>query len=150
VWRFDYETVSTIRLALGSARARVEADLAAARSLSAFKARGPVLYIVYLAGAPVGPFPLTAPYEWPRTDRDSLRAVTEAAFSSRAAQAIYAHYLLSARTAQGQFLSPAGRVDLLIARRIATALPDNHLARHRPPSGITTVSPVLFYDNDDV
>jgi hypothetical protein len=149
VWRFDYETVSTIRLALTSARARTEAELAARRSYSAFKARGPLLYIVYLRDYPEpGPFPLTAPYEWPRTDRDSLRVVIEAAFSSAAAQAVYVHYLLSAKTAQGQFLSPAGRVDLLIGRRIATALPEDHPARHRPPS-LQIPAPVLFYEDPE-
>jgi hypothetical protein len=148
VWRFDYETVSTIRLALASARARTETELAARRSFSAFKARGPVLYIVYLAGYPPGPFPLTAPYEWPRVDRDSLKVVIEAAFSSPLAQSVYAHYLLSAKTAQGQFLCPAGRVDLLIGRRIATALPQDHPARCRPPS-LQTRSPVLFYEDHE-
>jgi len=146
VWRFEYETVSTIRLALAEARAKTETELSARRGLSAFKARGPLLYIVYLRDGPPGPFPLTAPYEWPRTDRDSLHAVIEAAFASPSAQSLYAHYLLSAKTAQGQFLSPAGRVDLLIARRIATALPEDHPARHRPPSP-STLDPVLFYED---
>jgi hypothetical protein len=149
MWRFEYRTLANLRTALAAERTRVETELAVKRAFTGFRAVGPSLYIVYLRDvAPAGPFPISAPYEWPRTDRDSLQAVMEVAFSTPTATTLYAHYRLSARDAAGEFLSPAGRVDLLVGRRIATALPEDHPARHRPPN-LETVDPILFYEDPE-
>jgi hypothetical protein len=134
-------------MSFSAARSREEEKLTS-RRFTLLKASGPFLYIAYLRGNPPGPFPLTAPFYWPRLDREALRMVMDVAFSSLSAQALYAHYRLSARDPSGAVLSPAGRVDLILGRRIASALPDDHPARHRPPY-IETVDPVIFYNDPD-
>ena len=146
MWQFKYHSVTVLKRDLISARSRVEEELTGVRKFILLKAKGPFLYISYFRGSPPGPFPLTAPFSWPRLDREPLMTVMEVAFSSLSASALYAHYILSARTPEGTVLAPAGRVDLLLGRRIASALPEDHPARHRPPTGI--VSPVLFYDEE--
>jgi hypothetical protein len=147
VWKFDYQSISTLKMSLSSARTKVEAELSS-RNFTLLKASGPFLYIAYLRGSPPGPFPLTAPFAWPRVDREALKMVMDVAFSSLSAQALYAHYRLAARSASGTVLRPAGRVDLILGRRIASSLPEDHPARHRPPT-IETVDPVLFYDSNE-
>ena len=147
MWRFEYAAISELKLSLSSARNRAEDELAA-RKFTFLKATGPFLYIAYLRGNPPGPFPISAPFAWPRVDREALKMVMDVAFSSLSAQALYAGYRLSAKDPLGTVLSPAGRVDLLLGRRVASALPDDHPARHRPPY-IETVNPVLFYDTEE-
>ncbi len=75
----------------------------------------------------------------------ALKTVMQVAFASPASQAIYARILLEGKDAEGNPVFPAGRVDLLLGRRIATELPGDHPARQIK---IIHKSPVLFYEDE--
>lgn len=148
MWKLEYATITDIRHALVAARTKTEETLANGRNFSHFLGRTPELFITYLKDAKPGSFPITSPCIWPKRDWETFFAVLQAAYADYAAQKVYARIMLAAKDPSGCPIFPAGRVDLLLATRTATAIPEEHPAR-KMPATLKNRSPFLFYDEPD-
>lgn len=148
MWKFEYTTTTEIRSALASARARVEKEISTARAFHTFSGRSPQLYVTYYAGMEIGPFSIMDAKSWPKTDANTLQTVLHAVLPNPSAQCVYVRLLLAAKNKEGFPVFPAGRVDVLLGRRVATEIPEDHPAR-KLPSQIEHKAPVVFYEDRD-
>jgi hypothetical protein len=146
VWKLELDKLSLIKAALTSSRAAKERELAL-RGYHSFKGKETELYITYLPDQEPGPFSIKDSCIW-KGDMETVGTLLRVAQTQRHSLAVYAKTMLSAKDSTGSPIYPAARIDVKIAYKVATALPETHPARST--YRIKNPAPIVFYDEPDV
>ena len=137
-----YAHLSAVHSALTLKKVATEKMLSA-RGLKHFKRSPSELYIVYASGT-TGPFSIRDPLTWAEQDKSGLRAILNLATSLTEAQKVYARSFISGEDKDGIRVFKAARVDLELAVRVASALPEDHPALK---IRIKHAAPLVFFED---